>query len=172
MQENSKSDLLVRVFEERWREAERAEDHAFKWFVANIIVLFALSVVIFAGVALGASFMIASWIEFVVALPLVYSAVFFHAQYAKARDYLEEYSFKLLTARALDAERAMLMDYADPKSAEERKKLLGFAVEVMKDLGVPPREIISKHPMRDEENIKVGTVEKLGDVFKKFISLR
>jgi len=161
--------VLVEVFEERRREAAVAEDHAFKWFVGNVAALFALAVVIFAGLALGASFILASWIEFMVALPLVYSAVFFHAQYAKARDYLEEYSFKLLSAKALAAERGILSGQADQKTAEERKKCLAFVVGVMENLGVPPREIISKHPVKDEEDVKIGVVEQLGDVFKKFI---
>lgn len=160
---------LIKVFEDRRAEVATAEDHAFKWFVANVVALFALAVVIFAGLALGASFVLASWIEFMVALPLVYSAVFFHAQYAKARDYLEEYSFKLTVARALEAERGMLGEGADARTAEERKKALDFVIATMKALAVPPREIISKHPVKDEEDVKIGVVEQLGDVFKKFI---
>lgn len=44
-----------------------------------------------------------------------------------------------------------------------------FVIGSLKALYVPPREIISKHPVKDEEGVKVGVVEKLGDIFKKFI---
>jgi len=164
-------DFLVDIFESRKLEVDATRAKWFRWFVVNIIILFALGVIIFLGLVYGASYAVASWLEFAVALPLVYSAIFFHAQHAKARDYLEEYSFKLLSVRALSAFREILGEEVDLKSAEERKKRLSFVIGAMEDISVPPRQIISKHPLKDTEDVKVGVVEKLGDVFKKFISL-
>ena len=102
-------------------------------------------------------------------MPLVYSAVFFHAQHSKAREYLEEYSFKTLVARSLDTCRKILKEDMKGKNAEEEKKYLDFVINSMKNLYTPPREIISKHPVKNEDDVKVGVVEKLGDIFKKFI---
>ena len=163
------TDALSSIFEERKREVEESRDRWLRWFVANIIVLFLLAVIIFIGLITGASFAVASWLEFVVALPLIYSAVFFHAQHSKTREYLEEYSFKTLVARSLDVCRKMLKEDMNGKSAEEEKKYLDFVIGSLKDLHTPPREIISKHPVRNEDDVKVGVVEKLGDIFKKFI---
>ena len=165
-------DFLVDIFESRKLEVDATRAKWFRWFVVNIIILFALGVIIFLGLVYGASYAVASWLEFAVALPLVYSAIFFHAQHAKARDYLEEYSFKLLSVRALSAFREILGEEVDLKSAEERKKRLSFVIGTLENLSVPPRQIISKHPLKDTEDVKVGVVEKLGDVFKKFISLQ
>lgn len=53
---------------------------------------------------------------------------------------------------------------------EEQKKYLDFVIDTIGILFSSPREAISKHPIKDEEDVKVGVVEKLGDVFKKFIS--
>lgn len=163
------TNVLWRIFEERKREVEELRDRWLRWFVANIIVLFLLAVLIFIGLTIGASFAVASWLEFVVALPLIYSAVFFHAQHSKAREYLEEYSFKTLVARSLDVCRRMLKEDMSGKSAEEEKKYLDFVIGSLRDLHTPPRETISKHPVRNEDDVKVGVVEKLGDIFKKFI---
>lgn len=168
--ENETNDVvLFRTFNERRAEVERTKDHWFYWFVGNIAALFAFTVIIFLGLALGARFAVASWFEFAVAVPLVYSAIFFHAQHAKAREYFEEYSFKSLSARALAAQRKILREDIDSKNPDERKKYLDFVIGIMKDLSTPPREIISAHPVKDEGDVKIGIVEKLGDIFKKFI---
>lgn len=163
------TNALWRIFEERKREVEASRDRWLRWFIANIFVLFLLAVLIFIGLTTGTSFAAASWLEFGMTLPLAYSAVFFHAQHSKAREYLEEYSFKTLVARSLDVCRKMIKEDMNGKSAEEEKKYLDFVIGSLKDLHTPPREIISEHPVRDEEDVKVGVVEKLGDIFKKFI---
>lgn len=163
------TDALWRIFEERKREVEATRDRWLRWFVANILALFVMAVFIFIGLTTGTGFAAASWLQFGVALPLAYSAIFFHAQHAKAREYLEEYSFKTLVARSLLISRKMLKEDMDGKSADQGKKYLDFVIGSLKDLYTPPREIISKHPVRDEEDVKVGVVEKLGDIFKKFI---
>ncbi|MEK7651215.1 MAG: hypothetical protein AAB377_01655 [Patescibacteria group bacterium] len=162
-------ETLWSIFEERKREVEKAKDRWFYWFVANIILLFLIAVLIFIGLATGMGFAVSSWLEFGVALPLVYSAIFFHAQHSKAREYLEEYSFKTLVARSLEASRRMLKEDMGGKGADEAKRYMDFVVGSLKDLYVPPREIISKHPVKNEDDVKVGVVEKLGDIFKKFI---
>ena len=160
---------LWEIFEERKKEVEKAADHWFYWFVANIAILFLAAVLIFIGLTTGIGLAVSSWLEFGVFLPLAYSAVFFHAQYAKAREYLEEYSFKTLVARSLETSRRMLKEDMGGKDATEQKKYLDFVIGSLKDLYIPPREIISEHPVKDEEDVKVGVVEKLGDIFKKFI---
>ena len=162
-------ETLWSIFEERKREVEKAKDHWFYWFVANITLLFLVAVLIFIGLTTGIGLAVSSWLEFGVALPLAYSAVFFNAQHSKAREYLEEYSFKTLVARSLEASRRMLKEDMGGKGADEAKKYMDFVVGSLKDLYVPPREIISKHPVKNEDEVKVGVVEKLGDIFKKFI---
>ena len=85
------TESLWEIFEERKREVEKSADHRFYWFVVNIAILFLAAVLIFIGLTTGIGLTISSWLEFGVFLPLAYSAVFVHAQYAKAREYLEEY---------------------------------------------------------------------------------
>jgi hypothetical protein len=167
--ERSSANVLWRIFEERKLEVERSRDKWLRWFIGNILVLFLVAVLIFIGLMASTSFAAASWLEFGVALPLAYSAVFFHAQHSKTREYLEEYSFKTLVARSLDVCRKMIREDMRGKSPEEEKKYMDFVIGSLKDLHTPPREIISKHPVKDEEDVKVGMVEKLGDIFKKFI---
>ena len=159
-------ETLWSIFEERKREVEKAKDHWFYWFVANIILLFLIAVLIFIGLTTGMGLAISSWLEFGVALPLAYSAIFFHAQHSKAREYLEEYSFKALVARSLEVSRRMLKEDMNGKGADEAKKYMDFVVGSLKDLYTPPREIISKHPVKNEDEVKVGVVEKLGDIFR------
>ena len=158
---------LWEFFDARKRELEQAEDHAWRWFVGNIAMLFVVTPLIFIGFTVNA--MAASWLEFGVALPLAYSAVFFHRQHSKAREYLEEYTFKSVVARSLEAYRLLLKEDVDPKREEEQKKFLDFMMDSAKSLHVSPRMIISKNPVKSEEDVKVGIVEKLADVFKKFL---
>ncbi len=169
MEKNTQSEALWRIFEEQRVEAEAVKDRWFHWFVGNVVVLFVLAVLVFFGLVTGTGFAAASWLEFAVAIPLVYSAIFFHAQHARAREYLEEYSFKSLVARSLEDCRAFLREDADRTKPDEQKKYLDFMIGVMHTLYTSPREAISKLPVKDEEDVKVGVVEKLGDVFKKFI---
>lgn len=160
---------LADVFEERRREVEQSKSVWRNWFLASILLLFCIALAVFFELAVTASFAAASWLEFAVALPLVYAAVFFHAQHAKAREYLEEYAFKSVVARSIEHARDLLKTEVRPDRAEDEKQVLNFLAVALKDLYTPPREIISKHPVRGEEDVKVGVVEKLGDVFKKFI---
>lgn len=161
-------ETLWLVFEERTREIAQSKAVWRNWFILNIVLLFSVTLFIFFKLASDVGFLARSWLEFAVALPLVYSAIFFHAQHAKAREYLEEYSFKSVVARSLSISRQLLKEDVHSNRADEQKKLLDFTINTLQDLYTPPRIIISKHPVR-EEDVKIGIVEKLGDVFKKFI---
>lgn len=161
---------LAQVFEERKREVEKMKIMWQNLFLLNILLLFGSALFIFVqltvmGVGLG----LASWLQFAITLPLIYSAIFFHAQHSRAREYLEEYSFKSLVARSLKAYRNFLKGEISRQKPEEQKKYLDFLVAAVKELYTPPRKIISKNAVKDEEDIKVGVVEKLGDIFKRFI---
>lgn len=160
---------MENLFEERRGELEEAKARWLKWFIVNILVLFILAILIFFGPMASAGFGKATWLEFAVALPLIYSAIFFHAQHARVREYLEEYSFKSLVARSMGGYLELLKKEVNHAKADEQKKYLDFIIDTVGKLFASPREAISKHPVKDEEDVKVGIVEKLGDVFKKFI---
>ena len=163
-------DALTFVFEERKRDEERTKIMWQNLFLFNILLLFSLALFIFFQLTvMGVGFGLASWLQFAITLPLIYSAIFFHAQHSRAREYLEEYSFKSLMARSLRAYRNFLKAEVSRGKPEEQKKYLDFLVGAVKDLYTPPRKIISKNAVKDEEDIKVGVVEKLGDIFKRFI---
>ena len=74
-----------------------------------------------------------------------------------------------MMARSLEAYRVLLKENINQDREAEQKKFLDFIIDSVKNLHTPPRAIISKHPVKTEEDIKVGVVEKLADVFKKFI---
>ncbi len=160
---------MENIFEEREAQLEETRSRWLKWFIVNILVLFILAILIFAGPMASAGLGKASWLEFAVALPLVYSAIFFHAQHSRAREYVEEYAWKSLVAKSMGGYFDLLKKEVNHAKAEEQKKYLDFIVDTVGVLYASPREAISKHPIRDEEDVKVGIVEKLGDVFKKFI---
>jgi hypothetical protein len=160
---------LAGVFDARTQEVARSKAVWRNWFLANIVLLFAVAVAVFFVFVSDAGSLARSWFEFAVMFPLVYSAIFFHAQHAKAREYLEEYSFKSVVAGSLESSLVMLRKDVNPKHPDEVKKYLEFLVDTMQGLYTPPRTIISKHPVKDEGDVKVGVVEQLGNVFKKFI---
>jgi hypothetical protein len=160
---------MENVFEGQRMELEERKSRWLKWFIVNILVLFILAILIFFGPMASAGFGKATWLEFAVALPLVYSAIFFHAQYSRAREYAEEYAWKSLVARSMGGYLELLKKEVNHAKAEEQKKYLDFMVDAIGILYASPREAISKHPLKDEEDVKVGVVEKLGEVFKKFI---
>ncbi|MCX6702997.1 MAG: hypothetical protein NTW60_04000 [Candidatus Wolfebacteria bacterium] len=156
-------------FEDRKIELQKSRNVWLGWFLFNIILLLCVALFAFRELVANMGFTTAIWLELVLALPLVYSAVFFHAQHARDREYLEEYSFKSVVAQSLESYRTLLKRDIDSKHLEEQKKFLDFIIDSIKNLYTPPRTIISKNPLKDEEDVKVGVVEKLGDVFKKFI---
>ncbi len=160
---------MENLFEERKAELEETRERWMHWFIVNILVLFILAILIFFGPFTSAGLGKASWLEFAVALPLVYSAIFFQREHSRAREYTEEYSWKSLVARSMGGYLDLLKKEANHAKAEEQKKYLDFIVDTIGILYASPREAISKHPIKDEEDVKVGVVEKLGDVFKKFI---
>ncbi len=158
-----------RIFEERKVELQKSKNMWRNWFLVNIALLLCVTLFAFLVLITNVGFPAVLWLDFALALPLVYSAIFFHAQHSRDREYLEEYSFKSVVARSLESYRILLKEDIDPKRAEEQKKFLDFVIDSVKNLHTPPRTIISKNPVKDEEDVKVGIVEKLGDVFKKFI---
>lgn len=170
MKKREIDDSFSSIFEERKEEVEKIKIMWQNLFLLNILLLFGSALFIFiqltiVGVGLG----LASWLQFAITLPLIYSAIFFHAQHSRTREYLEEYSFKSLVARSLKVYRNFLKAEVSRQKPEEQKKYLDFLVSTLKDLYTPPRKIISKNAVKNEEDIKVGMVEKLGDIFKKFI---
>lgn len=166
--QNFFAETPARVFEERKAELQRSKNMWRNWFLLSIFLLLCLTLFAFLlGAEVGLTAIL--WIELALGLPLIYSAVFFHAQHNREREYLEEYSFKSVVARSLQAYQTILKEDVHPEHPEEQKKFLDFIIDSVKNLHTPPRAIISKHPLRNEEDIKVGVVEKLADVFKKFI---
>ncbi len=138
-------------------------------FLVNIVLLLCVAFFAFLGLAANIGLTAVLWLELAPALPLVYSAVFIHAQHSRDREYLEEYSFKSVVARSLESYRILLKEDINPEHAEEQKKFLDFVIGSVNNLYASPRAAISKNPVKDEEDVGVGIVEKLGDVFKKFI---
>ncbi|MFH1192924.1 MAG: hypothetical protein V1656_01240 [Candidatus Jorgensenbacteria bacterium] len=165
----SGGETLSRAFEERKRELQRTKNIWRNWFLADIILIFCVALFVFFELSATAGFTAVLWLELALILPLAYAAIFFHAQHNRDREYLEEYSFKSVVARSLEAYRTLLKEEVGPGRADERKKLLDFLIDAVKNLYTPPRAIISKHPVKSEEDVKVGVIEKLADVFKKFI---
>ena len=158
-----------RVFEERKTELQKSKNMWRNWFLANIVLLLCVTFFAFLELAANLEFTTVLWLDLVLALPLIYSAIFFHAQHSRDREYLEEYSFKSVVARSLESYRMLLKEDVNSERAEEQKKFLDFVIDSVKNLHAPPRSIISKYPVKDEEDIKIGVIEKLADVFKKFI---
>lgn len=158
-----------RVFEERKMEIEKSKNMWRNLFLLSIFLLLFVTLSLFLAFMANMGFTAVLWLEFVLGLPLIYSAIFFHAQHNREREYLEEYSFKSVVARSLEAYRTILKGDIHSEHPEEQKKFLDFIIDSAKGLHTPPRAIISKHPLKNEEDIKVGVVEKLADVFKKFI---
>jgi hypothetical protein len=156
-------------FEERKIELQRSKRNWRNWFILNVILLLGVAGAVFWEMVAETSFSALLWLELALGLPLAYSAIFFHAQHNREREFLEEYSFKSVVARSLSTYRTLLKEDIKPELAEDRKKFLDFMTDSIESLHEPPRAIISKHPLKDEEDVKIGLVEKLGDVFKKFI---
>ena len=156
-------------FEARKAELRSSKDHWKNWFLLNIVFLLTVTVFSAWGMAMGVGFTGILWLTLAAGLPLVYSAIFFHAQHNREREFLEEYSFKSVVARSLEAYHEILKTEVDHKKTEEQKRFLDFMINSVKDLHTPPRAIISKHPIKSEEDVKIGVIEKLADVFKRFI---
>jgi hypothetical protein len=158
-----------RVFEERKKELQRSKMVWRNWFLADIILLLLLTLLAFVELAARMPFITVLWLQIALGLPLIYAAIFFHAQHNREREFLEEYSFKAVVARSLEAYREMLKDDVNSRRPEEKKKFLDFIIDSIKDLHMPPRTIISKHPLRSEEDVKIGLIEKIADLLKRFI---
>ncbi len=161
--------IPARAFEERKLELLRSKARWRNWFLWNIIFLLGIIFAIFWGLAENIGFTAILWLELALGLPLTYSAIFFHAQHNREREFLEEYSFKAVVARSLEGYRKMLKEDFNPRRPEEEKKFLDFMTDSIRSLHTPPRAIISKHPLKSEEDVKIGVIEKLADVFKRFI---
>jgi hypothetical protein len=158
-----------RVFEERKKELQRSKAVWRNWFLADIVLLLLLTLFSFIELAARTPFLTVLWLQIALSLPLAYAAIFFHAQHNREREFLEEYSFKAVVARSLEAYREMLKDDVNSRRPEEKKKFLDFVIDSIKDLHMPPRTIISKHPLRSEEDVKIGLIEKIADLLKRFI---
>jgi hypothetical protein len=157
------------VFEERKQELLRSKRAWRNWFLATILLLLGVTIFTFIGLATSVPFTVALWMEVALGLPLIYAAIFFHAQHNREREFLEEYSFKSVVARSLEGYKAILKKEVNSRRPDEQKKFLEFLIASAKDLQMPPRAIISKHPIRSEEDVKIGLIENLTELVRKFI---
>jgi len=166
------------VFEERKMELQNSKSVWLSLFLVNIILLMCVAFFAFFEFIMNGQFTAVLLLELALSLPLIYSAIFFHAQHSRDREYLEEYSFKSVVARSLEAYRVLLKEDINPERAEERKKLLDFITDSVKNLHTPPRSIISKKHEKIDliqnttwiEKSKAAVTAFITTVFASFIS--
>ena len=156
---------LSHTFNDRKKDLEKSKNNWRKWFLWNIVALFVVALVVFLELKSSQGFSTTLWLKITLAFPLIYSAIFFHSQYNKEREYVEEYAFKSAVALSLQAYRELFKDEIDPDKPEEQERLLDFISSTTKQIYTSPREIIAIHPNK-EESVELGILNKLIDMFK------
>jgi len=159
---------LSHTFDKRKEDLEKSKNKWKKWFLLNILALFGVALFVFFELKNNQGFSTILSLKISLAFPLIYSAIFFHSQYNKEREYLEEYAFKSAVSFSLEAYRKLLKEEINSDQPEEQGKFLGFIVEAINKIFTSPRELISKNPHK-EESIEVSMLEKVLGIVKKTI---
>ncbi len=157
---------LAHTFDDRKKELEKSKNNWRIFFLINIIALFVVALVVFFELKSNQGFSNTLWLKITLAFPLIYSAIFFHSQYNKEREYVEEYAFKSAVALSLQAYKELFKDEIDSEKPAEQEKFLDFISNTTRQIYVSPREIISAHPSK-EESVELSILEKLIEMFKK-----
>lgn len=157
---------LSHTFNDRKKELEKSKNAWHKWFLWNIAALFVVALIVFIELKSNQGFTTTLWLKITLAFPLIYSAIFFHAQYNKEREYVEEYAFKSAVALSLQAYKELFKEEIDSEKEGEQEKLLDFITSTTKQIYTSPREIIAAHPNK-EESVELGVLGKLIEMFKK-----
>lgn len=163
---NAAGGSLSHTFNDRKKELEKSKNSWRKWFLWNIAALFIVALVVFWELKSNPGFSTTLWLKITLAFPLIYSAIFFHAQYNKEREYVEEYAFKSAVALSLQAYKELFKEEIDSAKQGEQEKLLDFISSTTKQIYTSPREIIAIHPSK-EESVELGVLGKLIEMFKK-----
>jgi hypothetical protein len=159
---------LSHTFDKRKEDLEKSKDKWKKWFLFNILALFGVALYVFLELKNNQGFSTILSLKISLAFPLIYSAIFFHSQYNKEKEYLEEYAFKSVVSFSLEAYRKLLKEEIDSGQPEERGKFLSFMLEAINKIFTSPRELISKNPHK-EESIEVNILERVLGIIKKTI---
>jgi F0F1-type ATP synthase membrane subunit b/b' len=160
--------VLSNTFEQRKMDLEKSKKKWFNWLVLDIILLVGVAIFVFLELKSNPSITPNFFLKFSLSFPFVYAAFFFHGQYNKERELLEEYAFKSAIAFSFEAYRKLIKEEIDQEKTEEQNKFLDFILNSIKGIYTSPRELMSNYPNK-EDSIEVGVLDKLVEVFKKFI---
>lgn len=104
--------------------------------------------------------------KFTLSFPFIYGAFFFHSQFNKEKQLLEEYAFKSAVSLSLEASRQLLEDAFNEN--QDKTKIIEFMTSAINRIYTSPRENIATHPNK-EDNIEVDVLDKVAGIFKKII---
>lgn len=158
---------LSNTFEKRKKELGDSKEKWFYWLMIDILILAGIAIFVFLELKNNLTITPGFLLKFSLSFPFIYAAVFFHSQYSKERELLEEYAFKSAVAFSFEAYRKILKEEINQEQAEQQNKFLEFIIDSIKKIYTSPREIISRHPNK-ENSVEMGILEKLVDIFKKF----
>ena len=159
---------LSHTFDKRKEELEKSKNTWRNLFLLNIVALLAVAAFVFLELKDHTGFTVNAFLKITLSFPLIYSAIFFHGQYNKEREYLEEYAFKSAVSFSLEAYKKLLVEDIDSSKPEEQKEFIKFIIDSIRDIYNSPCMIVSAR-LEQEENIKIGTLGKIIEIIKKLI---
>ncbi|MEK7131580.1 MAG: hypothetical protein AAB797_02510 [Patescibacteria group bacterium] len=154
---------LSHTFNDRKSVLEGSIKKLFRWLIADIIILFFVALFVFLELKSNPALTPNFFLKFTLSFPFIYAAFFFHGQFNKEKQLLEEYAFKAAVSLSLEAYRQLLADEFD--ESEDKTKKVEFMTGVINKIYTSPRESIANHPDK-EETIEIDILSKVFDMVK------
>lgn len=154
---------LSHTFDDRKKDLENSTRRWLKWLIADIIVLFIVAFFVFWELKSNPTLTPNFFLKFTLSFPFIYAAFFFHSQFNKEKQLLEEYAFKSAVSLSLEAYRQLLEDEFDGN--QDKTEKVKFMTGVINKIYTSPRESIAVHPDK-EENIEISILNKVVNIIK------
>lgn len=159
---------LSHTFNDRKAVLEESIDKWFKWLIVDIIFLFVVALFVFLELKSNPTLTPNFFLKFTLSFPFIYAAFFFHSQFNKEKQLLEEYAFKSAVSLSLEAYRQLLKD--EFNESEDKTEKIKFMTSVINRIYTSPRESIANHPDK-EENIEINLLNKVVNIIKGLIKI-
>jgi hypothetical protein len=158
---------LSHTFNDRKTELGKSTKKWFWCLIIDILILAGVAFFVFLELKNNPALTPNFFLKFTLSFPFVYGAFFFHSQFNKEKQLLEEYAFKSAVSLSLEAYRQLLK--GEIEEGQDKGKITEFMTKAIDKIYTSPRENIAIHPNK-EDNVEVGILGEVADIFKKFIN--
>lgn len=147
------SEKLSNSFEQVKIDLVTEKQRWFTWLKISVgaLIFFTVAITVWQVLEHGSLYNFSFLIKIALTSPLVYFTVFINREYSRARNLIEEYTFKAAIARSFEAYKEILEDAFADQQSDIFKQKLEFMLDAVKSLYSSPMRNIKRNHTKEQE---------------------